>query len=51
MSRPVVEVIPVKPSPDIYTGLLAAALVAVICGLVILFVRAQALFPDKSIFS
>lgn len=45
MSRPGMEPIPVKPQNDVYTGMLAVALVAVIVGLVILFVRANTLFP------
>lgn len=44
MSRPIAEPIPVKPSSDMYTGLLAAAFVAVLVGLIITIMRFKAVF-------
>jgi hypothetical protein len=38
------DTVVVKPTNNIYTALLAAALVAQIVGLVVLFLRAQTLF-------
>lgn len=51
MSRPGMEPIQVKPGIDVYTGLLAAALVACIIGLVMLYVRSAALFPNQPLWS
>lgn len=46
MSRPGPEPIAIKPQNDVYTALLAVALVAVLIGLIIMFVRAASLFPE-----
>lgn len=46
MSRIGQETIAIKPQNDIYTALLAVALVTLIIGLIILFVRAATLFPE-----
>ncbi|MFN4241784.1 MAG: hypothetical protein ACK4PI_00950 [Tepidisphaerales bacterium] len=46
MSRIGQETIAIKPQNDIYTALLAVALVTLIIGLIILFVRAASLFPE-----
>lgn len=50
MSRPTMEPIPVKPQNDVFTGLLAVSLVAVIIGLAMLFVRYNALFPKQALW-
>lgn len=50
MSRSTSEAIAVKPGLDVYTGLLAAATVACLVGLVILYFRAKTIFPNDPIF-
>jgi hypothetical protein len=50
MSRSSPEPIAIKPQNDVYTGLLAVTLVAVIIGLIILFVRAATLFPGEPLW-
>jgi len=50
MSRPMMEPIAIKPQNDVYTGLLAVTLVAVLVGLVILFVRSATLFPGNPLW-
>lgn len=50
MSRPGFDPIPVRPTNDVYTGLLATALVASLVSLIILFVRYGALFPNTPLW-
>ena len=47
MSRSTGEPILTAPQNDVFTGLLAVALVVLLVGLIILFVRAHTLFPDS----
>lgn len=50
MSRPGVDPIPVKPQNDIYTALLGIATVACAIGLIIMYFRSMALFPNGGLF-
>lgn len=50
MSRMQGEPIVQKAQNDVVTGLLAAALIAQIVGLIVVFVRAKTLFPPNGLF-
>lgn len=50
MSRSMPDPIPVKPQNDIYTALLGITLLASITGLVIIILRANALFPNSPLW-
>jgi hypothetical protein len=45
MSRTAGDRIEIKPSNTIYTALVAVALVAVVIGIVVVFMRAATVFP------
>jgi hypothetical protein len=45
------DVIQVKPSNDVYTGLAAAGFVLVLTGLILFIIKAQAILGDGILFA